>query len=389
MVNMTSVVYLLPYLPLIVPASYVIDKKGIRFTLLLAASGNFIGSLLKVFSAHPNLFFLGLFGQTISSVAQVFLLSMPPKLAGIWFDANQISLACTIGILASELGIGASFLFTPIVVRDHANMNEIGNDLFMLFLIVGIATFTILVLTILFFQEEPLTPPSEAQKLKSQESSNTIKSFKALLINPPFVMLMFAFAINIGILNSVNSLLNPILLLHFQTNGERLAGNVGVICVVFGVLGCFIFGILLDKTKKFKELSVIVYVMSVIGMLAFTFAVASENKIFIYLSAMVYGFSSSYLVVGCETGVELTYPESEFNSSGLLFGISFTTGGIFTLLFTFILETTSDFWSNMVMVILLTIGTVLTICTRNVCKRQDALRPYNLNENVNQKIEKF
>lgn len=93
--------------------------------------------------------------------------------------------------------------------------------------------------------------------------------------------------------------------------------------------------------------------------------------------------------MGCETGVELTYPESEFNSSGLLFGISFTISGIFTLLFTFILEKTSDFWSNMLMVALLTIGTVLTIFIRNVCKRQEALRPHNLNQNVDKKSEKF
>ncbi|XP_044729455.1 uncharacterized MFS-type transporter C09D4.1-like [Chrysoperla carnea] len=381
---MTSVVYLLPYLPLIVPASYVTNKKGIRFTLLLAASGNFIGSLLKVFSAHPNLFLLGLLGQTISSVAQVFLLSMPPKLAGIWFDANQISIACTIGIVGSELGVGASCLFTPMIVQDHENIDDIGHDLFMLFLIVAIATFVMLVFTIFFFQEEPLIPPSEAQKLKYEGISNTIKSFKALLTNPPFVMLLFAFAIFDGILNSVNALLNPTLLPHFQNNGERLAGYVGVIWVVFGIFGCIVFGLILDKTKKFKKLSIIVNIMSIIGMLAFTFAVASENKLFVYLSAMVFGFfSSSYMVVGCETGVELTYPESEFNSSGLLFGASFITGGVFTLLLTFILETTSEFWSNICMVVLLIIGTVFTILTRNVRKRQAALQPSIFNLNVN------
>jgi hypothetical protein len=35
-------------------------------------------------------------------------------------------------------------------------------------------------------------------------------------------------------------------------NGEEFAGEVGLVFVVGGMVGSFIFGIILDKTHKFK-----------------------------------------------------------------------------------------------------------------------------------------
>ncbi|XP_044730977.1 uncharacterized MFS-type transporter C09D4.1-like [Chrysoperla carnea] len=100
-------------------------------------------------------------------------------------------------------------------------------------------------------------------------------------------------------------------------------------------------------------------------------------EILVYLSALILGFFvSGYMAVGFETGVELTYPETEFNSSGVLNSVSQTTGGLFTLLFTYILEITNDFWTNICMVVLLVIGTILTAFTKNVRKRQDALQQH-------------
>ncbi|XP_044729456.1 uncharacterized MFS-type transporter C09D4.1-like [Chrysoperla carnea] len=367
MVNMTSVVYLIAYLPLILPASYVIDKKGVRFVLLVAASGNFIGSWLKVFSATPNGFYIGLTGQTILAVSQLFILSLPAKLAGIWFDASQMSTACTIGVFGAQLGEATGFFLTPIIVRNHKNKDDIG-----------------------IFEEEPPTAPSEAQKLKKQEYSNPIESFKKLLTNKPFVMLLCAYSISIGIYNTINTLLNPIFVEHFEDKCEQFAGRIGVIFVASGSVSSVVFGMILDKTKKFKEVTSAVYFMSVVGMLAFTFAVMSETKLFIYLSACIFGtFVSGYLVVGYETGVELTYPENEFNSAGLLIGMSSTAGGIFTFIFSDMLHKTNDFCVNMTMAGLLMIGTVLTLFTRNVRKRQEALDPSRFNVNVIKNLEKF
>ncbi|XP_044729454.1 uncharacterized MFS-type transporter C09D4.1-like [Chrysoperla carnea] len=263
MVNMTSVVYLITYLPLILPASYIMNKKGVRFALLLAAGGNFIGSWLKVFSSHPNGFYIGLIGQSILSVSQLFMLSMPPKLAGIWFDSNQMSTACTIGVFGTQLGAAAGFLVTPNVVNDHDNPDEIGQDLFMLFLIVAIITTIILILTFAFFQEEPPTPPSEAHKLKKQENednSNILQSYKRLLTNGPFLMLLSAYGLNIGIYNVINTLLNPILGPHFE-DGAKFAGNIGLIIVASGSFSAVVFGIILDKTRRFKEVTIGIYVI--------------------------------------------------------------------------------------------------------------------------------
>ncbi|XP_044730963.1 feline leukemia virus subgroup C receptor-related protein 2-like isoform X2 [Chrysoperla carnea] len=347
-VNLTSVIFMLTYLPLIVPVSYVIKKKGIRFSMIIAVTGHCIGSWIKVFSTHPNGFWIGFAGQTLVAVTQVFVVSMPPRLAGIWFDSTQMSTACTIAFYGSPMGVATAYLITPMIVKqERESAEETGNDLFLLFLIIAIAATVVTVLIFVFFREAPPIPPSEAQNTQTQESSNTLQSYKNLLTNGPFMTLLCAYGLNIGVYNATSTLFNPILLEHFEDRGA-FAGHIGVVFILSGSLSTVLFGVILDKTKRFKETTLGAYAMTTVGMLAFTFAVNSEHKLLIYLAVFLLGFfANGYIPVAYETGVELTYPESEFNSTGVLSTGSHTMGGLFTLFFTFLLNQTNGFWTNM------------------------------------------
>ncbi|XP_044730961.1 feline leukemia virus subgroup C receptor-related protein 2-like [Chrysoperla carnea] len=383
-VNLTSVIFLLTYLPLIVPVSYVINKKGIRFSMIVAATGHCIGSWIKVFSTHPNGFWIGFVGQTFVAVTQVFVVSMPAKFAGIWFDSTQMSTACTIAFYGSPMGIAMGYLITPkIVKQDRESVEETGNDLFLLFLIIAIATTVVTVLIFVFFQEAPHIPPSEAQNTQTQKSSKTLQSYKNLLTNGPFMTLLCAYALNIGVYNATSTLFNPILLEHFEGGGE-FAGHIGVVFILSGIFSTVLFGVILDKTKRFKETTLGAYTMTAVGLLAYTFSVNSEHKLLIFLATFLFGFfANGYIPVAYEMGVELTYPESEFNSTGVLSTGSHTLGGLFTIFFTFLLNQTNGFWTNMGMVAFLVIGLILTICTPNILKRQNALKKHLIRDNPN------
>ena len=65
--------------------------------------------------------------------------------------------------------------------------------------------------------------------------------------------------------------------------------------------------------------TVVIYGLSLVGILAFTFLLQVEEVWVVYLTAGALGlFMTSYLPVGYEFGVELSYPESEGTSGGLL-----------------------------------------------------------------------
>lgn len=83
------------------------------------------------------------------------------------------------------------------------------------------------------------------------------------------------------------------------------------------------------------------------------------------------------LPVGFELAAEQTYPEPEGTSSGLLNLASQVFGITFTLIYSSIFTNVSDIWANLVMCIMLVLGTVLVACSSSDLKRQAALTQDN------------
>lgn len=78
------------------------------------------------------------------------------------------------------------------------------------------------------------------------------------------------------------------------------------------------------------------------------------------------------LPVGFELAAEMTYPEPEGTSAGLLNAGSQVFGIIFTNLYSVILKELTDVWANAIMAAMLLVGTVLTACIKSDLKRQAA-----------------
>ena len=54
-------------------------------------------------------------------------------------------------------------------------------------------------------------------------------------------------------------------------------GQIGMFMVVAGLAGSIIGGVILDKFKKFKLTSLITYILTLVLMIAFTFAINRQN----------------------------------------------------------------------------------------------------------------
>lgn len=71
--------------------------------------GTCLGAWVKVLGTRPDLFYVAFIGQSIVAASQVFILSLPAKLAAVWFGPNQVSSACSIGVFGNQV----SSIFTP------------------------------------------------------------------------------------------------------------------------------------------------------------------------------------------------------------------------------------------------------------------------------------
>ncbi|XP_061708341.1 uncharacterized MFS-type transporter C09D4.1 isoform X2 [Cydia pomonella] len=368
----TSMIYMITYIPLIFPASWLLDKTGLRVTTIIGSFGTCLGAWLKVFSVPQDMFWLGFTGQTIVAISQVFILNVPPRLAAVWFGADQVSLACSIGVFGNQLGVALGFVLPPMFVKAGGTIEQIAADFqFMFYLVAGV-TSVLFVFILLFFKRAPATPPSAAADLGASLDSNFLHSVKKLFTNRNYNLLLISYGLNVGVFYAISTLLNEVVLKFFPGANEDV-GRIGLMIVVAGMLGSVICGFILDKTHKFKETTLALYAASVVGMVIFTFTLDCGEIAVVYFSAIILGFfMNGYLPVGFEFASEITYPEPEGTTSGILNAAVQLFGIVLTLLYEWMLKVTDTRWSNLTLCGLLALGTAITAAISSDLRRQAA-----------------
>uniref|UniRef100_A0A8D0L9H3 Choline/ethanolamine transporter FLVCR1 n=1 Tax=Sphenodon punctatus TaxID=8508 RepID=A0A8D0L9H3_SPHPU len=334
-IDWLSMCYMITYIPLLFPVAWLLDKKGLRTIALAGSALNCLGAWVKLGSMKPHLFPVTVLGQIICSMAQVFILGMPSRIASVWFGSNEVSTACSIAVFGNQLGIAVGFLLPPILVPNLKDKGQLAYHISIMFFMTATVATALFILVIFVFREKPQFPPSRARALVSSaapEEYSYMQSIFRLLCNINFILLIISYGLNTGCFYALSTLLNRVVIHHYP--GEEVnAGRIGLTIVVAGMVGALITGIWLDKTKMYKVTTLVVYVMSLVGLVIYTFTLDLGHLWVVFVTAGALGFfMTGYLPLGFEFAVELTYPESEGTSSGLLnvsaqiFGILFTIG---------------------------------------------------------------
>ena len=107
-IDWLSMCYMLTYIPLLLPVAWLLEKFGLRTIALAGSALNCLGAWVKLGSLKPHLFPVTVLGQVICSVAQVFILGMPSRIASVWFGANEVSTACSIAVFGNQVGRGVA-----------------------------------------------------------------------------------------------------------------------------------------------------------------------------------------------------------------------------------------------------------------------------------------
>ncbi|XP_032881210.1 feline leukemia virus subgroup C receptor-related protein 1 isoform X1 [Amblyraja radiata] len=374
-IDWLSVVYMLVYVPLIFPAAWLLDKKGLRIVALLGSGLNCIGAWLKIASVRRDLFGVTMFAQTVCSIAQIFILGLPSRVASVWFGPREVSTACASAVLGNQLGVAFGFLLPPILVPNTPDdLDLMANNISILFY--GTATIATLlfILVVAVFKDKPPLPPSQSQAvlLDNPDEYSYKQSIINLFKNVPFVLLLLSYGILTGSYYSVGTLLNQMIIAHYQ--GQELnAGRIGLTLVVSGMVGSILSGFWVDRTKAYKQTTLAVYIISFIGMLVFTFTLNLGHIEVVFVTAGVLGFfMTGYLPLGFEFGVEITYPESEGTSSGLLNASAQLFGIVFTLAQGKLKADYNTFTGNIFLCSWIFVGIILTVFIKTDLKRQQA-----------------
>ncbi len=300
-IGILSMCFMIVYLVVSIPASWIIDTYGIRIGVGTGAVlTGFFGLLRGLVPSNYNLLLMAQIGI---AVGQPFLLNAITKVASRWFPIEERATASGLGTLSSYIGILAGMMLTPWLV----NGSGISGMLYIYGIFALISAFVFLV----FVRERPPVAPYSPDQ---EERTLALDGLKLIFRNKDFNWLMFIFFIGLGVFNAVTTWIENILRPRGFTSIQ--AGMTGGLIIGGGIAGALILPILSDHYRKRTPFIMIALAGATISLIGITIA---TSYILVLISGMAFGFFLlSSGPIGFQYSAEITYPVSEGTSNGFL-----------------------------------------------------------------------
>lgn len=314
-IGILSMSFMIVYLIVSIPASWIIDTYGIRAGVGtgVVLTGVF-GILRGLFSSDYNLL---LIFQVGIAIGQPFLLNSITKVASRWFPVSERATASGLGTLAMYFGILLGMSLTPFLVN--------GRGIDGMLYLYGTVSLAAAVLFLTFAKERPVTPPCRPDQ---EERALAIDGMRLLFRNRDFLWLMVIFFIGLGVFNCVTTWIENIL--SPRGFSAEQAGISGGLMILGGIAGAIIMPVLSDRYRRRIPFIMIALAGATLSLAGITF---SGNYTLLLVSAAAFGFFLlSSGPIGFQYGAEVTFPVSEGTSNGFLLlmgqvsGIAFIFG---------------------------------------------------------------
>lgn len=333
-VNYLSLVFMLVAIPLSFGATWMLDTLGLRITLILGSWLNMFGAVIRFIgtAAKENAdaaYSVVMLGQTLGAMAQPLMIFAPTKLAALWFPDDQRATANTVASMANPLGILLVNIISPFVVRTSEQIPT-------LLLVYAIPPCILCFLsTVGLRSSTPPTPPSASAE--SAGSEPFLQGIKLLLTNKAYLVLLLCFGSGIAVFTCFSTMLEQVLCVKGYS--DKFAGLCGALFIVFGIVGAGVFGLYVDKTRKFTKVTKINICFSALACIVFSVvSMMPQQKIAVAAVCSLFGFFGfSIYPVAMELSVECTYPVGEATSAGLIF----MSGQILSVLYILLLQALS------------------------------------------------
>lgn len=325
-IDFLAMVYMLVFIVMSFPASYVIDTYGIRVgvsfgALLAGAAGLMKGMFADSFTAV-------VIAQVGLAVAQPFILNAVTAVSVRWFPLRERGMAAGFSALAQYIGIIIAMLVTPMLVGSDPAKPGYGSGFESMLLTYGWLTFGVAVVTLLLLREKPPTPPS----VETLQRHSFIKGVKHILKQRDMQIMLLLFFVGLGIFNAVSAMTDSI---AEHAGVQDSDGLIGGLMLIGGILGASILPILSDKVRKRKVFLVICMAGMVPGIFGLTFAGSlSSDPDTIYAINLVAAFILGFFIMsagplGFQYAAEVSHPAPESTSQGMLLWVGQITGMIF------------------------------------------------------------
>jgi MFS family permease len=314
-IGLLSMSFMIAYLAVSIPASWVIDTYGFRLAVGIGAALTGVFGLMRGLVASN--YTLVLIAQVGIAIGQPFILNAVTKVAARWFPMQERATASGFGSLAIYLGILIGMALTPVLSL------QVG--IASLLLIYGVGAIVASAIFLAVAREYPPSPPCPPGQ---EERALMFDGLKQALRKTDFLLLMGVFFIGLGVFNAVTTWIEDIL--RPRGFSTTQAGMAGGLMIAGGVIGALFLPSLSDRYRRRVPFIVLALAGTIPGLVGITFV---TSTFLLYLSAFTLGFFLlSSGPIGFQYGAEIARPTPEGTSNGLLIlmgqvsGIAFIFG---------------------------------------------------------------
>jgi len=326
-IDFLAMVYMLVFILMSFPASYIIDTFGIKTGLSIGSVGLAVFSLSKAIFARD--FTMVAISQTGLAFAQPFILNAITAVSVRWFPLNERGMAAGLSSLAQYLGIVVAMLLTPAMIGSSPELADYGSGFEKMLWVYAIISVLSAILCLALLKERPKNFDPE-----TIERYSFIKGLKYILGQRDMVFLILLFLIGLGIFNAISSMTDSI---ADSIGVKDSDGLIGGLMLIGGIIGAFIIPMLSDKFMKRKIFIVICMLGMIPGVFGLAFPqVFTTNSEHIYTIVLASSFILGFFVmsagpVGFQYAAEVSYPAPESTSQGILLWIGQISGMVFVL----------------------------------------------------------
>lgn len=313
-IGLLSMSFMIVYIFVSIPASWVIDTFGIRVAVGIGAALTGIFGLLRGLLAADYTWVL--VAQIGIAIGQPFILNAITKVAARWFPIQERATASGLGTLAMYLGIVVGLALTPYLTLQSG----IGAML----VLYGVVAVVSAVVFFAVAREHPPTPPCPPGQ---EERTLVFDGLKQILRQRDFALLMFVFFVGLGAFNAVTTWIEDII----RPRGFSItqAGITGGLMIAGGIVGALVMPALSDRYRRRTPFIVLALAGAILGLAGVTYAP-------IYGLLLVSAFALGFFLlsagpIGFQYGAEVTYPAPEGTSNGLLLLMGQISGIVFIL----------------------------------------------------------
>jgi len=300
-IGLLAMIFMVVFILVAIPASWTIDRFGLRKgvglgAVLLGACGLLRG----IFSGDYKLVFLFTVGLAL---AQPLILNAYTTVAAKWFPLHERASASGLSMVANFAGTTVGLMLTPWLVArsDLRSMQMIYGGL------AALSAISFLVLA----REAPPTPASPPG---FTERALVLDGLKMAVRQRDFRVCMLVFFAGVGIFNGIATWIENIV--RPRGLNAAQAGMLGGLLLIGGMAGAAVLPALSDRSGKRKPFILTGMVCCIPGLLGFTFF---QSYPLLLVSVFVFGFFLLGLApIGYQYAAEVTHPAPEGTSNGLL-----------------------------------------------------------------------